>query len=97
MTDQLSTSQLTALKPLIVQYMLSGFSREQAIGEAAREARMTSGDCYAFRTEAELDAMYEVEADQVELARQTAGVCEEFPMGEFPVPGFNCSYEAVGC
>lgn len=55
-----------------------------------REYRMTTGDPYFGRTEAELDAMYE---DELAIRRgyeEAAGVCEEFPNGEFAVPGFNC-------
>jgi hypothetical protein len=86
----MTTAQLTALKPLIVANMAAGLSRSQAIEEAAREARMTSGDPYAFRSQRELEEMERLDAEAAQTVRDAAGVCEEFPGGEFAVPGFNC-------
>ena len=77
----------------IAQGIAMGLSPEDAEYEAQRAYRLTTGDCYAFRTDEELEEMRRVEADQIQLARQTAGVCDEFPMGEFAVPGFNCDFD----
>lgn len=66
-----------------------GFSPDDAAAEAARTIRLTTGDCYFGRTDDELAEMARVEADGWAHARRTAGVCEEFPAGEFAVAGFN--------
>lgn len=74
---------------LTAEYEALGFAPAAAREEAAREIRMTTGDPYAYRTEEELEAMYAEDATAYQALAESAGVCEEFPAGEFAVQGFN--------
>lgn len=81
---------------LMHQYDGMDMTEDQKRGEAARQLRMRGTDPYAYRTEAELEAMRADDAGHLEALRALAGVSEEFPNGEFPVPGFNCEEGTVG-
>lgn len=67
-----------------------GYSAEDAHEEACREVRLTTGDPYFGRSEEELAEMDREAAEAYGALRESAGACEEFPAGEFAVPGFNC-------
>lgn len=75
---------------LIATYIAAGCTPDAAREEAAREIRMTTGDIYFGRSDEELDEMHRQENELYAAAARTAGVCEEFPNGEFAVAGFNC-------
>lgn len=77
---------------LIDEYLKAGFSREDAREEAAREVRLTTGDIYFGRSADEIAEMKRQEAEMYAAVRDSAGVCEEFPNGEFAVPGYNCEW-----
>lgn len=83
-------------KKLTAEYRAKGFTAEQAHEEAAREIRLTVGDPYLYRTDEELAEMRRIEAEAYEALREAAGVCDEFPAGEFAVPGFNCDLGHYG-
>lgn len=83
-------SSMNELGVLTEEYTRLGFSPAAAEEEARREIRLTTGDPYFGRTDDELAEMRRVEADALELVRRSAGITDEFPAGEFAVPGFNC-------
>ena len=75
---------------IIEVLVAQGFSLEEAEAEAAREIRMTTGDIYFGRSEEEIAEMDRIDAEfYADLAR-SAGVTDEFPSGEFAIPGYNC-------
>ncbi len=83
----------TQFQALVANYVRSGFAAKDAREEAAREIRLTTGDVYFGRSAeevAEIDAGFDAEYQH---ARRTAGVCDEFPAGEFAVPGFNFDFD----
>lgn len=67
-----------------------GYSDEDATEEAARTVRLTTGDIYFGRSDEEIAEMHRQEAEMYAAVRDSAGVCDEFPAGEFAVPGYNC-------
>lgn len=73
-------------------YVVQGFAPEDAREEAAREVRLTTGDIYFGRAPEEIAEMRRQEAEMYAYVADQAGVCDEFPMGEFAVPGFNCGW-----
>lgn len=75
---------------LVAEYEAAGFAGEAAREEAAREVRLTTGNPYFGRDADEVAAMQQVEAEAYAHAARTAGVCDEFPAGEFAVAGYNC-------
>lgn len=75
---------------LVAEYEAAGFAAGAAREEAAREVRLTTDNPYFGRSEDELAEMEQIEAEQYAQAARTAGVCDEFPAGEFAVPGYNC-------
>jgi hypothetical protein len=81
---------VTALEKLTQQYVDLGYTEADADYNARRELRMTEGDPYAYRTDEELEEMRRLDAEAAQTVRDAAGVCDEFPVGEFPVPGYNC-------
>lgn len=77
---------------LIEQYRAAGFDEDDAREEAAREVRLTTGDIYFGRSDEEVGEMRRQEAEMYAAVRDSAGVCDEFPAGEFAVPGYNCEW-----
>lgn len=75
---------------LIQEYVAAGFEPEAAREEAAREVRLTTGDIYFGRSDEEIEEMRRQEAEMYAAVAASAGVCDEFPAGEFAVPGYNC-------
>lgn len=68
---------------IVAQYVAAGFGPDDAREEAAREVRLTTGDIYFGRSEEEVEEMRLDEAEMYAEARRGAGVCDEFPAGEF--------------
>ncbi len=81
---------MNALGTLTEEYVRLGLSHDDAEEEAKREIRLTTGDPYFGRSDEELEAMRTLDADYALALREAAGVSDEFPSGEFAVPGFNC-------
>lgn len=81
---------METFEALVQENRAAGLSDEEARFEAGRYIRLTTGDPYAHRTDEELAEMRAVEFEQIEQARRTAGISDEFPSGEFAVAGFNC-------
>lgn len=75
---------------LVTEYRAMGWSEADAREEAAREVRLTTGDIYFGRSGEELTEMRRQEAEMYAAVRASAGVCDEFPNGEFAVRGYNC-------
>lgn len=58
--------------------------------EYAQRIRLTTGNYRFGRTEEELVEIDRLDAEFHQGIRDSAGICEEFPAGEFAIPGFNC-------
>lgn len=74
---------------IVEQLKAAGFSADEAHEEACREVRLTTGDIYFGRDDDEIEEMHREDAEWYEAIRDSAGVCEEFPAGEFAVAGYN--------
>ena len=79
----------TSYESLVEQYRAAGFTEAQAFAEAAREVRLTTGEIEFGRSEEELTEIRASYAELVGAVRESAGVSEEFPAGEFAIEGFN--------
>lgn len=75
---------------LVTEYRSMGYGEADAREEAAREVRLTTGDIYFGRSDDEVVEMRRSEAEMYDAVRSSAGVCDEFPNGEFAVAGYNC-------
>lgn len=74
---------------IVKQLEAAGFGADEAHEEACREIRLTTGDIYFGRDEDEIAEMRQQEAEMYAAVADSAGVCEEFPSGEFAVAGYN--------
>jgi hypothetical protein len=89
----LKEHEMATFEELVKEYRAAGFGEDDAREEAAREVRLTTGDRYFGRSPEEVAAMDSADAAEYALAARTAGVCDEFPAGEFAVAGFNCDLD----
>lgn len=81
---------------LVTEYRAAGFDEDDAREEAAREVRLTTGDIYFGRSADEIAEMNRQEAEMYAAVADSAGISDEFPGGEFAVPGYNCDFDLDG-